>query len=81
MQVDHTVGLPPYQGRIYRAMIGWIWKRKKELTNIATAKGMVEIREVNLNSICLELIHKTEVAAISQKMTELRLIFLDLTDH
>jgi hypothetical protein len=41
MQVVHTAGLPPYQGRMYRAITGWTWKRRKALRKMeATKRGM-----------------------------------------
>jgi len=38
--VGRTDGVPPYQGRMKRAMMGWTWKRKKALMRMVRGKGM-----------------------------------------
>jgi len=41
MQVDHTAGLPPYQGRMNLAMTGCTWKSRNALIKIVTANGII----------------------------------------
>ena len=36
MQVVQTAGVPPNQGRIALARIGWTWKSRKALSRIVT---------------------------------------------
>src|SRR6478672_2266793 len=42
MQVVHTPGLPPNQGRMYFPMSGWTWKRRKAPAKIVRAKAGME---------------------------------------
>jgi hypothetical protein len=39
MQAAHTLGLPPYQGKIYRARIGCTWKSRNALRKTADIKS------------------------------------------
>ena len=44
MQVVHTPGLPPYQGRMYFPMMGWTWNSRNALTKMVDANNKTVMR-------------------------------------
>ncbi|MEO1528612.1 MAG: hypothetical protein AAFX06_24595 [Planctomycetota bacterium] len=67
MQVVHTAGVPPNQGKTHLLMIGWTWKTKKAPRSVVAANQIIERERAATG--CADC---AEVGVLLADMNELR---------